>query len=139
MLEFITPQGSFTDAFRPVSARLLAGGNNLVLDTSLIGGESQNGRYTDGMPTSIDNRTANIRIALPTVGVLSKLIEFGEDPVVELNGVDGNGDAAVIRDFRSGNVKDGLVGALSDVEEPMIISHLKMGITNIDTAHHRNV
>lgn len=132
LLEFITPVGGSTETFRPVTSRLLPGGDHLILDTSLIGGESQNGRNTDGMPASLDNRTANIRLALPTVGVLSKLIEFAEDPVADLNGRDANGDNAVIRDFRSGNVKDGVVGSLADVEAPMIVAHLPMGIIDID-------
>lgn len=135
LLEFITPEGSSSDSFRPIPLRLLPGGSSLILDTSLIGGESQNGRNTAGLPSSADNRTANIRIALPTVGIVSKLIDFSEDPVAELNGVDANGDNAVIRDFRSGNVADGPVGALSDTETPMLVAHLTMGVTNVDTAN----
>ena len=133
VLEFIAPPGSNGNlAFRPVPVRLLAQGARIIIDTSLIGGEAKGGRNTPGLPSSGDNRTANLRIALPTRGIVSKVIRFEEDAVAELNGVDLRGDAAVIRDFRSGNILDGAVGALADVERPMVVAHLRMGITAVD-------
>jgi hypothetical protein len=134
VLEFITPVNGQL-SFRPVPIRILSNGDRIILDTSLIGGEANGGRNTDGLPSSRDNRTANLRIALPTVGPVTKVLEFAEDNVPELNGMDSSGNTAVIRDFRSGNVKDGSVGALADVEKPMIVTHLKMGITAIDTVN----
>jgi hypothetical protein len=135
LLEFINPRTSTLSAFRPVPARLLTDGDRIILDTSLIGGEASQGRNTPGMPSSLDSRTANIRIALPTSGVIKRQIEFAEDSVVELNGKDSRGENAVIRDFRSGNLKDGPVGALADAEKPMVVTHLKMGITSIDVGN----
>ncbi|MCA8957333.1 MAG: hypothetical protein KDC87_14760, partial [Planctomycetes bacterium] len=136
VLEFITPLNSTSAAnFRPIPARVLANGSRVVIDTSLVGGEAQGGRNTDGLPPSGDNQTANVRIALPTVGVVSRQLEFASDPIAALNGLDSRGDQAVIRDFRSGNIRDREVGALADVEAPMVVTHVKMGITEIDTAN----
>lgn len=135
VLEFINPRDTRGRvAFRPVPVRVLPVGNRVILDTSVIGGEASGGLNTPGLPASENNVSANIRIALPTTGVLSKALKFAEDPIANLNGSDADGEQAVIRDFRSGNLADGKVGALADVEPPVIVGDLKMGIIGIDSA-----
>ena len=57
---------------------------------------------------------------------------MANDPVPQLNDVDSNGNSAVIRDFRSGNAKDGQVGALIDIEPPAVVRDVSMGIVAID-------
>jgi hypothetical protein len=117
-------------AFRPVRSRILAAGNALVIDTSLIGGE-QRGAFSTGLPASTDSVTANIRIALPTGGDAADGFRVEPDDVPQLNDVDANGDPAVIRDFRSGNASDGPAGALSDGQAPSIVLRARMGITAV--------
>lgn len=122
-----------TQAFRPIARRLISKGNKIVVDTTIIGAEAQGVQSSSGLPLSTDNVTANIRLAIPTAGSLSKQFRVGVDSVTALNGVDGNGDVAVVRDFRSGNILDGRVGSLVDTEAPMIIAQVGMGIVRIDT------
>ena len=122
-----------TAAFRPVARRLISKGNKVVIDTTILGGEAGNVQTSAGLPISSDNTTANIRLALPVGGALSKQFKIGQDQVTALNGVDGNGDTAVVRDFRSGNLADGRVGALVDTEAPMIVANVAMGVIGIDT------
>ena len=119
-------------AFRPVLARVISKGSQLVVDTTLIGGEAKGGQTTTGLPVSTDNMTANLRLALPTTGLTSRQFRVEPDTVTVLNGADSRGDTAVIRDFRSGNPADGRVGALTDTEAPMIVGHIGMGIVAID-------
>ncbi|MCA8954455.1 MAG: hypothetical protein KDC87_00185 [Planctomycetes bacterium] len=136
LLEFITPLGAGNrPQFRPVPMRVLARGDAVILDPSLLGAEAAHGRSTDGMPQSFDSRTANMRIALPTAGVVARQVDFGNDLVAELNDVDSRGDTAVIRDFRAGNLSDGEVGALKDFDAPMVVTEVEMGITEIDVAN----
>ncbi len=121
-----------TQAFRPLPYRVIVEGNTVVVDSTLIGAEAQGGTTSTGLPSSIDNVTANIRLAIPTQGVIGRQLRLGADPVSELNGVDSRGDQAVIRDFRSGNADDGRIGALADIEPPMLVANVAMGITAID-------
>ncbi len=109
ILEFIDRPNQ--TLFRPVRTRILADGSNqVVVDTSLLGGEAQGGHNTPGLPPSPDSVRANLRLALPTSGVVSKQLLIAQDRVAELNGFDSKGDNAVIRDFRSGNLADGKIG-----------------------------
>ncbi len=119
-------------AFRPVTRRIIVQGRKLVIDTTLIGDEARNGQTSTGLPMSVDNVTANLRLALPTSGVVARQLGIAADRVPELNGVDSRGDQAVIRDFRSGNKADGKLGALTDVELPMLVGDFEMGIIDID-------
>lgn len=119
-------------AFEPADVRILSdGGDTVVIDVSIIGGEA-NGRTSPGLEPSSDNLTANYRIAIPTEGVASRQLRIGSDPNPDLNGVDSRGDQSVIRDFRSGNPSDGRVGALTDFQAPNIISFRRMGIRELD-------
>jgi len=131
LLEFIDRPNQ--TLFRPVRTRILADGSNeVILDTSLLGGEAKGGQNTPGMPPSPDNIRANLRLAIPTSGVVSKQLLISRDRVTELNGSDSHGDDAVIRDFRSGNLQDGKIGALADIESPMVVAHINAGIIDID-------
>jgi hypothetical protein len=119
-------------AFRPAIYRVIAQGAVLLLDTTILGGESGGGQTTTGLPQSVDRVTANIRIAIPTGGVIARQMNLSPDPVPELNGVDSFGNTAVIRDFRSGNDADGANRALQDLVPPMLVADVGMGIVAID-------
>ncbi|HZN81361.1 MAG TPA: hypothetical protein VFC01_16970, partial [Mycobacterium sp.] len=77
--------------------------------------------------------TANILIAIPSRGSVSSQFRVAHDPAPELNGVDSTGRDSVIRDFRSGNSFDGPAGVLRDLEAPVIVGNVSMGITAIDS------
>lgn len=122
-------------AFRAVPYRVLVQGDALVLDPSLVGGEVTTGGTTSsGLPVSRDNTVANIRIAIPTQAVGGGL-GVKADTIAQLNGNDRVGLPSVIRDFRTGNSRDGRVGTLVDVDKPMIVVDVPMGIMSIDTAN----
>jgi hypothetical protein len=123
------------DAFSSIPARTIVSGSTIILDPTILGGEANGGNNTPGMPTSVDNVTANIRIAIPSRGSVSPAFYVRSDDVPELNGVDSNGRASVIRDFRSGNAQDGAAGVQRDLEAPMIVASLDMGITSVDNAN----
>jgi len=120
------------DAFRVLSSRVIPKGDQIVIDTTILGGEAKGGLSTPGLPASSDSVAANIRIAIPSrAGVVSSLY-VKEDSVATLNGVDSAGRPAVIRDFRSGNLGDGASGRLREPEAPMIVGSMGMGITGVD-------
>ncbi len=121
-------------AFVPADVRILAREEQLIIDTTIIGGESIGRRVSTGLDPSEDQLTANYRIAIPTGGVLGRLLDVSPDPIADQNGVDSAGDTAVIRDFRSGNASDGEVGSLADFEAPAIIAQKSMGIVTVDPA-----
>jgi hypothetical protein len=108
------------DAFRILPFRVLPQGNSIVLDTTILAGEANGGVTSPGLPLSADNVTANIRVAIPARGGASPAFYVQADPVAELNGPDSAGRNSVIRDFRSGNLADGLAGRLREPEPPMI-------------------
>lgn len=127
----VTPQR----AFRALPYRVLVQGDSLVLDPSLLGGEvSAGGKTSAGLPTSRDNVIANVRLAIPTQSVGASL-GVKADNVSQLNGNDRSGLPSVIRDFRTGNASDGRVGTLLDVDRPMLVADVPMGITEIDAAN----
>ena len=119
------------EAFRSVPYRLITRGNTIILDPTILGGEARGGFLASGLPTSLDSRTANIRIALPSRGSVSSAFYVRQDAVEELNDVDSFGRDSVIRDFRSGNQLDGAAGVLRDVEPPALLGTVAMGITDI--------
>lgn len=121
------------DAFRLLPARIIPQGNRIVLDTTILGGETRGGLASTGLPESSDSVTANIRLAIPTRGSAGSALFVEADPVAELNGIESAGRNAVIRDFRSGNLLDGPAGRLAEPEPPMIVASVSMGITAIDT------
>src|SRR5262245_15513370 len=123
------------DAFRILPYRVVTQNNDVILDTTILGGEGPAGSSTRGLPASADNVTANIRIAVPARGVVSPSFYVKEDAVPQLNGVDSAARSSVIRDFRSGNLADGVSGRLNEPESPMIVAPLAMGITEIDSAN----
>lgn len=137
LLQFIDDPSTVAPeaAFLPADYRVIANGNTLIIDTTLIGQESLGRRTSTGLAPSEDQVTANFRIAIPTSGPTSRFLSLSTDMVPELNDIDAQGNQAVIRDFRSGNVNDGRVGALSDESAPTIVGHFDdMGITSVDTA-----
>lgn len=125
---FVNP----VDAFRILPYRMVVGSNSLVLDTTILGGEAGGGITSPGMPTSADNVTANIRIAIPSRGQVLSSFYVDNDGVSELNGVDSAGRTSVIRDFRSGNLQDGEAGRLLEPEAPKLMGSLPMGIVGVD-------
>ncbi len=134
LLQFTTDPSnpSQPNGFRPLPARIVAQGKQVIVDTTLIGGETFGGFSVLGLPASEDSVTANLRLALPTTGLAARQLDLSEDPIAELNGLDAKGANAVIRDFRSGNLSDGAVGALVDVQRPMVVARAEMGITKVD-------
>lgn len=122
------------ETFRTLSFRAIPQGDQLVLDTTIQGGEGVGGLTTSGLPSSTDSVTANIRIAIPARGIASAAFYVKEDAIAELNGTDSAGRSAVIRDFRSGNLSDGVAGKLYEAEPPMIVGSIDMGIAAIDRA-----
>jgi hypothetical protein len=119
------------DAFRILSCRVIPDGKAIILDTTILGGESTT-TTSPGLPLSADSVTANIRIAIPTRGGVVSTFYVKEDKVAQLNGVDSSGRPAVIRDFRSGNLSDGVAGRMREPEAPSIVTSLGMGITAVD-------
>jgi len=121
------------DAFRILPYRVVPQGNSIILDTTILGGEAAGGVTSPGLPLSSDNVTANIRVAIPVRGSVLSTFYVDRDGVAELNGVDSAGRESVIRDFRSGNLADGLAGRLTEPETPKLVGSLPMGITAIDS------
>lgn len=123
------------NAFRILSYRPIPSGNSVILDTTILGGESATGFSVAGLPVSSDNVTANIRIAIPVRGSVAPSFYVREDGVPELNGVDSGARNSVIRDFRSGNLADGTAGRMREPEPPMLVASLAMGITAVDATN----
>ena len=120
------------DAFRILPFRVVPKGNTIILDTTILGGEAAGGVTSPGLPLSADNVTANIRVAIPVRGSVLSTFYVARDDVAELNGVDSAGRESVIRDFRSGNLADGLAGRLTEPETPKLVGAMSMGITAVD-------
>ncbi|MEQ1633122.1 MAG: hypothetical protein ABL997_12165, partial [Planctomycetota bacterium] len=119
------------EAFRSIPYRVITRDNVIILDPTILGGEARGGFLASGLPTSLDSRTANIRIALPSRGSVSSAFYVRQDSVEELNDVDSFGRDSVIRDFRSGNQSDGAAGVLRDIEPPALLGNVPMGISDI--------
>ncbi|MFT7535871.1 MAG: hypothetical protein ACI85K_001824 [Hyphomicrobiaceae bacterium] len=122
------------DAFRILPYRVVPKGDSIILDTTILGGEAAGGITSPGLPLSADNVTANIRVAIPVRGSVLSTFYVDRDGVQELNGDDSAARESVIRDFRSGNLEDGLAGRLSEPETPKIVGSLAMGIIGINAA-----
>ena len=122
------------DAFRILPYRVIPQGDTIILDTTILGGEAGGGITSPGLPLSADNVTANIRIAIPTRGTVQPAFYVDADGVAELNGKDSADRNSVIRDFRSGNLADGIAGRLSEPETPKIVGQMGMGIIALNQA-----
>jgi hypothetical protein len=120
------------DAFRILPYRVVAKSNSVILDTTILGGEAAGGVTWPGLPLSADNVTANIRIAIPVRGSVLSTFYVDRDAVAQLNGPDSAGRESVIRDFRSGNLADGLAGRLAEPESPKLVGSFSMGIMALD-------
>ena len=122
------------NAFRILPYRVVPKGDSIILDTTILGGEAAGGITSSGLPLSADNVTANIRVAIPVRGSVLSTFYVARDAVSELNGVDSAARDSVIRDFRSGNLADGIAGRLSEPDTPKIVGSLAMGIVGINEA-----
>lgn len=126
----VSPQ----QAFRALPYRVLVQGDSIVVDPTIIGGEASGVRPSSGLPVSATNVVANIRVAIP-VQVVGEGLGLKADSVPQLNGRDRTGLPSVIRDFRTGNVQDGRVGTLLDIDPPVVVADIAMGIQSIDVAN----
>ncbi len=128
---------SLTQAYAPVSSRVVSknGGRVLLVDPEVSGDEAK-GRKSNpsGLPASSNNASANIRIALPTAGSIASKFRVQVDTVPQLNGVDIDGQAAVIRDFRAANRSDPDNGHLPDAGDPLLVARKSVGILTVDIA-----
>ncbi len=122
------------DAFRAVPFRYIVSGSDLILDPTILGGEAQGGFLASGLPESLDRTTANIRVAIPSRGSASSAFVIAKDLATEFNDLDSTGRESVVRDFRSGNANDGPAGTLRDLESPVLVGTVPMGIIDIDDA-----
>ena len=126
---------SYGAAYKLLDTRIVSqnNGKTLIIDPVITGNEAI-GRVPNarGLPQSQNQTTANIRISIPTSGIVSGQLKVAPDAIEELNSVDVNGDDAVIRDFRSGSVQDDFVGNLPDVDDPEIVARKTMGIMSVD-------
>lgn len=122
-------------AFVPQEVRVIAQDNVVILDTTVLGNEAVAGlNPSDGLDASLDQITANYRIAIPVNGIVSDLFNVETDSIGVQNRIDFRGDSAVVRDFRSGNSMDGPLGALPDISPPNLISIRDMGILDVDVS-----
>ncbi|MGE3172964.1 MAG: hypothetical protein AB7O97_10100 [Planctomycetota bacterium] len=121
------------DAFRAIPFRTIVRANQIILDPTILGGEASGGFLASGMPASLDQRTANVRIALPSRAQAAAGFFVPRDPNPQLNGLDSQGRDSVIRDFRSANAVDTAQGRalIRDLEEPVILGNVQMGITEV--------
>lgn len=122
-------------AYTPVASRVISKnlGKQLLVDVEVSGREAANRvANPNGLPASLDQASANIRIALPVTGPAAERFRVRTDQVPQFNGKAVNGVAAVIRDFRSGNASDANNGALPDNEQPRLVARKEMGILSVD-------
>lgn len=122
-------------AYTPVNVRVVSQDNGkiLLVDPEVSGNEAgSRNPNPEGLPPSLDGLTANIRIALPTEGTITKEFRVQPDAIPTLNSVDVNNKKAVIRDLRSANSQDENNGHLIDVEDPMLVARKAMGILSVD-------
>ena len=74
------------DALFELPFRIMPRGNQLVIDTSILGDErGAGGLSTSGLPSSNDSSTANIRLAIPTRGGVSASMRIEKDQVLPFN------------------------------------------------------
>ncbi|PIE24363.1 MAG: hypothetical protein CSA62_03520 [Planctomycetota bacterium] len=124
-----------SQAYSPVNVRVLSkeNGKRLIIDSEISGNEA-NGRNPNpfGLPLSRDSVQANLRIALPTAGVLAGVFRLSPDENGAFNGVGVRGEAALIRDFRVANASDDNAGGLRSVDKPELVAYKVMGLMAID-------
>lgn len=127
-------------AYSAISSRVISkeNGKYLIIDPEVTGDEAT-GRSPnpEGLPASLDKKSANIRIALPTSGVVTKKFRLSADNTKSLNSVGVSGEQAVIRDFRSGNDEDVNFGYLPSQERAELVAVKTMGILQVDVPNSR--
>ncbi|HHI78456.1 MAG TPA: hypothetical protein ENK02_00575 [Planctomycetes bacterium] len=127
-------------AYSAIPARVVSkeNGKYLIIDPEVTGNEAT-GRSPnpDGLPASLDKKSANIRIALPTSGVVTKKLRISPDNTKSLNSIGVSGEQAVIRDFRSGNEQDANLGYLPSQERAELVAVKTMGILQVDAKNSR--
>ena len=123
-----------TSAYGIVASRVISkdNGRRLIIDPEVSGREAK-GRTANprGLPPSRD-AVANLRIALPTSGAVSKTMRISPDRNNKLNSIGFKSERVVIRDFRVANRQDQNFGNLPDVDSPEIVARKTMGLMAID-------
>ncbi|MHC4515888.1 MAG: hypothetical protein ACYS5W_19605, partial [Planctomycetota bacterium] len=97
-----------TGDFQVIPSRIIVRKNVLIVDPVLLGDEGlQFGveNVAAGMPASPDQSGANIRLAVALEGPL-RIGGIADNPITSLSGRNNSGEMSIIRDFRSGNLKD---------------------------------
>ncbi|MCA8941578.1 MAG: hypothetical protein KDB80_03380 [Planctomycetes bacterium] len=125
--------------FRPIATRIIVRGNKIVLDPVFLGVEGT--RYgtqnnAAGLPASLDQYQANLRLAIALEGPLAMPgVHIGDDAV--FRGRNNDGFDSIIRDFRSGNPLDESVtmarGFLRDLEPPRLVGSIPFRLRAVET------
>ncbi len=128
------PQGDY----RVVPCRVVPRGNLLIIDPVLLGSEGaqyQVRNNASGMPASADQVGANMRVAIAITGPL-RIPAVNEAQTSPYVGFNNQGDRAVVRDFRSGNVDDNSAdisrGFVRDAEPPRLIGEMLMYLERVE-------
>ncbi len=129
-----------TGSFRPIASRVVVRGNEMLLDPVFIGSEGlQYGSKNSaaGLPESINQLTANIRLALALEGPLH-LPGLHKESRDNRTGINNDGFLSVVRDFRSGNQRDhsNLIasGFLRDGLPPRLLGRMQMYVEGVSSA-----
>lgn len=128
-----------SNAFVPLPVRVIAKANTFVLDPVLLGSEGiqyQAPNNAAGMPESADAAGANMRIALALEGPLA--VPGLRPGASELLGTNNSERQSIVRDFRSGNVRDTSAdltrGFVRDGLPLRLLGDLPMFVERIDPA-----
>ncbi len=142
LLEFANSvnSNSATGSFRPIASRVVVRGKEMLLDPVLIGSEGlqySSKNSAAGLPESINQSAANIRLALALEGPLH-LPGLHKESRDDLSGINNDGFLSVVRDFRSGNQRDhsNLVasGFLRDGLPPRLLGRMQMYVDGVSDA-----
>ncbi|MEE9125824.1 MAG: hypothetical protein V3U11_01675, partial [Planctomycetota bacterium] len=127
--------------FQVIPTRVVVRDNLLILDPVLLGNEGlqfgvQN--VASGMPASPDQTGANIRLAVALVGPL-RIGGISDNPITNLSGLNNSRDKSIIRDFRSGNVKDNSPhmsrGFIRDPLPLRLVGQIRMFLENAEDSN----
>ena len=125
------PEVEGPQVLTPLPVRVVVERNRVIVDPSILGGEvDEVGLVSPGLPPAPSNG-ANLRLALPTVGPAADVLNTRVDDVSTLNSVGFQGEAAVIRDFRSANLSESL-SSFVDGEAPALVGSFEVGIIGVD-------
>ncbi len=142
LLEFANSanSNSATGSFRPIASRVVVRGKEMLLDPVLMGSEGlqySSKNSAAGLPESINQFAANIRLALALEGPLH-IPGLHKDSRDVLNGINNDGFLSVVRDFRAGNQRDhsNLVagGFIRDALPSRLLGHMQMYVEGVSSA-----